>query len=190
MPSIALIRVLRKARDAIDEANGLVRCPGQGSAEQRKLAHDLAAKAGDVVSYHDDASLLAKTAALCKSYGVYAAEAVKRGWQSVPAKSVLSGMWYGRRGDEGEQQRSTDQCPLHTNGPRAWKVEILPGVLVNYAVDGIVNLGVPMGTPAYVQHKLQSQLLEHAQSGGSRLRWQYCPVGRDRSRLAVDALRR
>ena len=29
-----------------------------------------------------------------------------------------------------------------------------------------------------------------AQSGGSRLRWQYCPVGRDRSRLAVDALPR
>ena len=77
--AVALIRVLRKARDAIDEANGLVRCPGQGSAQQRKLAHDLAAKAGDVVSYHDDASLLARLIVLlCKSYGVYASEAVQR----------------------------------------------------------------------------------------------------------------
>ena len=87
---------------------------------ERGWRHDLAAAAGDVVSYHDDASLLARLIVLCKSYGVYALEAVKRGWQSVPAKSVLSGMWYGRRGmSEGEQQRSTDQCPLHTNGPRA-----------------------------------------------------------------------
>ena len=73
--------------------SGLVRCPGQGSANQRKLAHDLAAKAGDVVSYHGDASLLAKIAALCKPYGVYAIEAAKWGWQSVPAKSVLPGIW-------------------------------------------------------------------------------------------------
>ena len=44
------------------------------------------------------------------------------------------------------------------------KVEILPGVLVNYGVDGLVNLGVPMGTPAYVQYK-EMQHLGHGGVG-------------------------
>ena len=159
--AVALIRVLRKARDAIDEANGLVRCPGQGSAEQRKLAHDLAAKAGDVVSYHDDASLLARISALCKAYGAYATAAAGRNWQCVPKKSMLSGMWYGQDVSAGEQ-RSMDLSHFTDSGPRAWQVEILPGVEVTYCVDGFVNLGVPMGTEAYVQHQLNKQLGEQA----------------------------
>ena len=40
-------------------------------------------------------------------------------------------------------------------------VELLPGVLVNRAVDGQVWLGVPLGTDAFVQSELKRQLEEH-----------------------------
>ena len=56
--------------------------------------------------------------------------------------------------------RSAPSIP--DSGPRAWQVEILPGVEVTYCVDGFVNLGVPMGTEAYVQHQLNKQLGEQA----------------------------
>ena len=65
--------------------------------------------------YHDDASLLARLIVLSKSYGVYASEAVKRNWQCVPVKSMLSGMWFRQEGRDGELSRSEEDLTLITD---------------------------------------------------------------------------
>ena len=144
--AVALIKVLRAAQAAIDEANGCERFQASGTAEEKRAAYELAAKMGDVVSYHDDASLLARLTALCKAYGAYAKAAGGRNWQCVPKKSMLSGMWYGRDGMRVRANNGqwTSATSIPDSGPRAWQVEILPGVEVTYCVDGFVNLGVPM----------------------------------------------
>ena len=52
---------------AIDEVNECERFRATGTAEEKRAAYELAAKAGDVVSYHDDASLLARISALAST---------------------------------------------------------------------------------------------------------------------------
>ena len=57
-----------------------------------------------------------------------------------------------------------DLSCIPDSGPRAWSVELLPGVQVPYAAAGLVNLGVPIGTDAYVQYQLGKQLDEQAET--------------------------
>ena len=149
------------ARRAIDGVNNVVREPATAAtAEQRRAAQQLAAAAGDVIGYHDDASLRGAIEALCTAYAVYASEAAKKNWQCVVYKSMLTGVWFDER-REGE--RDDQNSPVLDAKPRSWKVGLLPGVTVTYAADGVISLAVPIGRPQYVQWQLERQLREQAE---------------------------
>ena len=48
-----------------------------------------------------------------------------------------------------------------SDGAAVTQIELLPGVLIQYASDGWVNLGVPMGRPKWVARKLRVLLDQH-----------------------------
>ena len=73
---------------------------------------------------------------------------------------MLTGVWFDER-REGE--RDNQNSPVLDAKPRSWQVELLPGVMVTYAADGVINLGVPIGRPQYVQWQLERQLREQAE---------------------------
>ena len=142
---------------------------------------------GAVTSYLDDATFVSSVSALCIAYRAYCEMASRRGWKCVETKSVLAHGFGGgqphidhsclakenegkQRGHPGLQPRKDElndtrgrgSCDTNVLSLKPSKyVELAPGVFALRPDAGLVNLGVPVGTDAYVTATVEESVRKH-----------------------------
>jgi len=135
LAALSLVKLMQSARAAADIANGIEPLP-ENSQPAERLAHWKQASAtSDIMAYLDDCTLNSRMHAVVMASAGYMGEGVKRNWQFVAYKSILSGAWYGpplqtELWDE-TIEREDGQPPAQANSPfsvstRPMCAEILP----------------------------------------------------------------
>ena len=187
LAALGLVKCLLAAQRAMDNFHAMERYPEGVSDADKAKARELAEKMGAVTSYLDDATFVSSVSALCIAYRAYCEMASRRGWKCVETKSVLAHGFGGgqphidhsclakenegkQRGHPGLQPRKDElndtrgrgSCDTNVLSLKPSKyVELAPGVFALRPDAGLVNLGVPVGTDAYVTATVEESVRKH-----------------------------